>query len=98
MRYATDTFVPFLKSVSTGADKKRSTHSRTVDLPGFLVALHTRAKELWALKFAPKEAFIGSLMDGRLYINAAGCFHDLPGEQGDSLEESLAYGMDIYAN
>lgn len=47
MRYATDTFVPFLKSVSTGADKKQSARSGTVDLPGFLFALLTQAKELW---------------------------------------------------
>ena len=74
MRYATDIFVPFFKSVTTGADKKRSARSGTVDLPDFLAALYTQAKELWALKFAPKEALIGNLMDGRLYINAAGYF------------------------
>ena len=98
MRYVTDALVPFFKSVSTGADKKRSAHSGTVGLPGFLIALHTRAKELWALKFAPKETLIGNLMDGRLYIYAAGYFHDLPGEQDDPSEASLAYGMGIYAN
>lgn len=48
MRYVTDTFVPFFKSVNTGADTKRSAHSRTVDLPCFLIALHTLAKELWS--------------------------------------------------
>ena len=38
------------------------------------------------------------MMEGRLYINAAGYYHDLPDKQGNPLEASLAYGMDIYAN
>jgi hypothetical protein len=37
-------------------------------------------------------------MEGRLYINAAGYYHDLPDKQGDPLEASLAYGMDIYVS
>ena len=37
-------------------------------------------------------------MDGYLYTNAAGYDHGLPGEQGDPLGASLAYGMGIYAN
>lgn len=45
MRYVTDALVPYFKSVSTGADKKRSARSRTVDLPGFLAALYAKAKE-----------------------------------------------------
>lgn len=45
MRYVTDALVPSFKSVSTGADKKRSARSRSVDLPGFLDALHAKAKE-----------------------------------------------------
>ena len=55
-------------------------------------------KRFGALKFAPKEACIGNLVNGRLYINAASYYHDLPGEQGDSLEASLAYGTGIYAS
>lgn len=98
MRYVTDALVPIFNSVSTGADKKRSARSRTVDLPGFLVALPPRRKSFRALKFAPKEAYIGNLTDGRPYMNAASCYHDLPGEQGDSLEASLAYGTGIYAS
>lgn len=31
-------------------------------------------------------------------MNAAGYYHGLPGEQGDPLEASLAYGTGIYAN
>lgn len=46
---------------------------------------------------APK-AHINDLIDGRLYMNAAGCCHGLPGEQGDPLEASLAYGVGIYAH
>lgn len=53
---------------------------------------------IYLLKFAPQEAYIDDLMDGRLYMNAAGYYHGLPGEQGDPLEASLAYGMGIYAN
>lgn len=53
---------------------------------------------VYLLKFAPQEAYIDNLMDGRLYMNAAGYYHGLPGEQGDPLEASLSYGMGIYAN
>lgn len=31
-------------------------------------------------------------------MNAAGYYHNLPEEQGDPLEASLAYAMSIYAN
>ena len=51
---------------------------------------------VYLLKFASKEAYINDLMDARLYLNAAGYYHGLPGEQGDPLEASLAYGMGIY--
>ena len=50
------------------------------------------------LKFAPKEAHIDNLLNGRLYMNAAGRNHDLPHKQGDPLETSLACGMGIFAN
>lgn len=53
---------------------------------------------VYLMKFAPQEAHIDDLMDGRLYMNAAGYYHGLPGEQGDQLEASLAYGMGIYAH
>lgn len=53
---------------------------------------------VYLLQFAPQEAYINDLMDGCLYMNAAGYYHGLPGEQGDPLEASLAYGMGIYAN
>lgn len=57
-----------------------------------------RRKSFETLKFAPKEAYIGKLTDERLYINATSYYHVLPGEQGDSLEASLAYGTGIYAS
>ena len=50
------------------------------------------------LKFTSKEVHIGDLMDGGLYMNAAGYYHGPPGEQVDPLEASLACGMGIYAN
>ena len=31
-------------------------------------------------------------------MNAAGYYHNLPAEQGDPLEASLAYWMSIYVN
>lgn len=46
----------------------------------------------YLLKFAPREAYINDLMKGRLYMNAAGYYHGLPGEQGDPLEASMAPG------
>lgn len=48
------------------------------------------------LKFAPKEAYIDDLINGRLYMNAAGYYHGLPGEQGDPLEASMAPGACLY--
>lgn len=50
----------------------------------------------YLLKFAPKEAYIDDLINGRLYMNAAGYYHGLPGEQGDPLEASLAPGVCLY--
>lgn len=41
------------------------------------------------LKFDIKEAHIDDLMDGRLYMNATGYYHSLPGKQLDPLEASL---------
>lgn len=48
------------------------------------------------LKFAPREAYIDDLINGHLYMNAAGYYHGLPGEQGDSLEASMAPGVCLY--
>ena len=53
---------------------------------------------VFLLKFAPKKAYTDDLMDGRLYMYAAGYYHGLLAEQRDPLEASLAYGMGIYAN
>lgn len=50
----------------------------------------------YLLKFAPKEAYIDDLISGRLYMNAAGYYHGLPGEQGDPLEASMAPGACLY--
>lgn len=50
----------------------------------------------YLLKFVPKEAYIDDLINGRLYMNAAGYYHGLPGEQGDPLEASVAPGAYIY--
>lgn len=47
----------------------------------------------YLLKFAPKEAYIEDLLNGHLYMNAAGYYHGLPGEQGDPLEASMAPGV-----
>lgn len=41
------------------------------------------------LKSNIKEAHIDDLMDGRLYMNATGYYHSLPGKQLDLLEASL---------
>lgn len=50
----------------------------------------------YLLKFASKEVYIGDLTNGRLYMNAAGYYHGLPGEQGDPLEASMAPGVCLY--
>ena len=52
----------------------------------------------YLLKFAPKEAYIDDLMNGRLYMKAAGYYHGLPGEQGDPLEASMVLPACIYGN
>lgn len=50
------------------------------------------------LKFVPKEAYIDDLISSHLYMNAAGYYHGLPGEQGDPLEASMAPGACLYRN
>lgn len=50
------------------------------------------------LKFTSKEAHIDDPINGRLHMKAPECYQDPPGEQGDPLEASLAYGIGIYAN
>ena len=50
----------------------------------------------YLLKFAPRKAHIDDLINGRLYMNAAGYYHGLPGEQGDPLEASMAPGARLY--
>lgn len=52
----------------------------------------------YLLKFAPKEAYIVDLLNGHLYMNAAGYYHGLPGKQGNPLEASMAPGMCLYGN
>lgn len=48
------------------------------------------------LEFTPKEAYIEDLINGRLYMNATGYYHGLPGEQGDPLEAYMAPGACLY--
>lgn len=50
----------------------------------------------YPLKFAPREAYIDDLINAHLYMNAAGYYHVLPGEQGDPLEASMAPGVCLY--
>lgn len=52
----------------------------------------------YLLKFAPREAYIDDLLNGHLYMNAAGYYHGLPGEQGDRLEASMVLPACIYGN
>lgn len=52
----------------------------------------------YLLKFAPEEAYIDDLINGHLYMNAAGYYHGLPGEQGDPLEASMVLPACIYGN
>lgn len=49
-------------------------------------------------KFAPKETYIDDLLNGHLYMNAAGYYHRFPGEQGDPLEASVVPEACIYGN
>lgn len=53
---------------------------------------------VYLLKFAPREAYIDDLINGRLYMNAADYYHGLPGEQGDPLEASMVLPACIYGN
>ena len=47
---------------------------------------------VYLLKFTPMEAHIDDLINGRLYMNAAGYYQGLPGEQGDPFEASIVPG------
>lgn len=42
--------------------------------------------------------YIDDLLNGHLYMNAAGYYHGLPGEQGDPLEASMVLPACIYGN
>ena len=42
--------------------------------------------------------YIDDLLNGHLYMNAAGYYHGLPGEQGDPLEASMVPGARLYGN
>ena len=53
---------------------------------------------VYLLKLAPREVYIDDLMDGRLYMNAAGYYQGLPGEQGDLIEASIVPGVRLYGN
>lgn len=59
---------------------------------------HTKRRHHLPTEVRPQEAHIDDLMNGCLYMNAAGYYHGPPGEKGDPLEASLTYGMGIYAN
>lgn len=50
----------------------------------------------YLLKFASKEVYIDDLINGHLYMNAAGYYHGLPGEQGDTPEASMVPGACLY--
>lgn len=52
----------------------------------------------YLLKFASKEVYIDDLLNGHLYMNAAGYYHGLPSEQGDPLEASMVLPACIYGN
>ena len=52
----------------------------------------------YLLKFASKVAYIDDLLNGHLYMNAAGHYHGPPGEQGDPLEASIVPGVRLYRN
>lgn len=52
----------------------------------------------YLLKFASKEVYIDDLLNGYLYMNAAGYYHGLPGEQGDPVEASMVLPACIYGN
>lgn len=52
----------------------------------------------YLLKFASKEVYIDDLLNGRLYMNAAGYYQGLPGEKGDPLEASIVPGVCLYGN
>lgn len=53
---------------------------------------------VYLLKFTPMEAYIDDLLNGYLYMNAAGHYHGQSGEQGDPLEASVVPGACIYGN
>lgn len=78
---------------------KNEARNGPIYLLGFLAVLQAKAKEQRESSEARLQRDdIGDLMDGCLYMNAAGYYHGPPGEQVDPLEASLACGMGIYAN
>lgn len=78
------------------AMRKRGTHKVTRAPPPKKGSAMSKDDIEYLLKFAPREAYVDDLINGRLYMNAAGYYHGLPGEQGDPLEASMAPGVCLY--
>lgn len=78
------------------AMRKRGTHKVTRAPPPKKGSAMSKDDIEYLLKFAPREAYVDDLINGRLYMNAAGYYHGLPGEQGDPLEASMAPGACLY--
>lgn len=76
--------------------RKRGTHKVTRAPPPKKGSAMSKDDIEYLLKFAPREAYVDDLINGRLYMNAAGYYHGLPGEQGDPLEASMAPGVCLY--
>lgn len=78
-----------------GSEKPKRTRRPEISLPK---KGHVMLKDgiAYLLKFAPRETYIDDLINGRLYMSAAGYYHGLPGEQGDPLEASMAPGVCLY--
>lgn len=76
--------------------RKRGTHKVTRAPPPKKGSAMSKDDIEYLLKFAPREAYVDDLINGRLYMNAAGYYHGLPGEQGDPLEASMAPGACLY--
>lgn len=55
-------------------------------------------KPKYLIKFCAKEKYADDLMDGKLYMNAAGFYHRLEKGQGDNREGIISSGVFMYKN
>lgn len=98
MRYVTNALVPFFQKCKHWCGQKTKRATGPSIFLAFWQPCKPKRKSRESTEARIQRDDIGGLMDGCLYMNAAGYYHGPPGEQVDPLEAPLVCGMGIYTN